>query len=706
LPVGSWLGEIRIDGQIADLPAVRSLLRIHRIAGDETLTGTIARKIREDLTLVRRRRLAIESRGEALDHRLSEITDRLHQSGAADVERQHRELAERRARLREVRERLPGLKRTYDLLESARSARNTLQRLEADEPELSREIGQQTATEHEAAKAIAELEQQLAKLANEASEAAQLRSRLEDAERELARRVRTADVARIRAVKRASELGLVPDSNAVHDAHQEALDLVRAIRRRIRELDAAPRITALSASLEEALSSAAEAGLGETTIALLADDREITVAELVAGVARHRRRDSRRTVDELVTDLRVREEAADTRVSALWSLRQVFARAESTARSVQAQAKSIAAIRSQLRPDVARRYEELTGKIADQRARHLNAAVRRADLIGQLDRLSGGRSLADIRRNLLADLADAHVNEEELDAAWAAAQPAYEAPRAEAELLVAETAERAEALQAGIYTVQRMATRLPIDPATAWLSRTGLLPATTAPDIGMVAVLRRLESTIEGARDLLRACTAKVAALENPLEEMSAAVDRSQPEVSRAFPSEYRALYERLLDLYEMEFTERFKSREITEALFDSGTFQKLDLRTLSANWSTSDGMARSRPLEAFSSGERAFAYTLARLESIADEPTQNRVVALDEFGAFVARDRLGRLVRFLHKRILGSVAQQILIILPLTQDYASQVGNTTGPWGETVGRRADAIQKDGYFAEPFEVVP
>ena len=86
----------------------------------------------------------------------------------------------------------------------------------------------------------------------------------------------------------------------------------------------------------------------------------------------------------------------------------------------------------------------------------------------------------------------------------------------------------------------------------------------------------------------------------------------------------------------------------------------------------------RSRPLEAFSSGEQAFAYTRARLGLLDDEdnPPQNRLVVLDEFGAFIARDRLQQVFDVLEDRIPQHPTDQVVVILPLARDY-EQLGKT-----------------------------
>ena len=69
---------------------------------------------------------------------------------------------------------------------------------------------------------------------------------------------------------------------------------------------------------------------------------------------------------------------------------------------------------------------------------------------------------------------------------------------------------------------------------------------------------------------------------------------------------------------------------------------RRFDLIDQIVEWQPKAEEPVSRHLEAFSSGERAFAYTKTRLERLRDQvSTKNRFVALDEFGAFLERSRL-----------------------------------------------------------------
>ena len=94
-------------------------------------------------------------------------------------------------------------------------------------------------------------------------------------------------------------------------------------------------------------------------------------------------------------------------------------------------------------------------------------------------------------------------------------------------------------------------------------------------------------------------------------------------------------------------FSDWFNNERVRQELLPQAESEiVVDLDAREVLWEE-NGILRSRPLEAFSSGEQAFAYTRARLGLLDDEdnPPQNRLVVLDEFGAFIAHDRLQQLL-------------------------------------------------------------
>ena len=112
-----------------------------------------------------------------------------------------------------------------------------------------------------------------------------------------------------------------------------------------------------------------------------------------------------------------------------------------------------------------------------------------------------------------------------------------------------------------------------------------------------------------------------------------------------------------------------FASPAVADALFDGGKLIVFDLIEQIVEWQPAEGEPVARHLDAFSSGERAFAYTKTRLESLRDEPdSRNRFVALDEFGAFLERSRLELLEDYLANEVIGNFVDQALIVLPLSR--------------------------------------
>jgi hypothetical protein len=118
----------------------------------------------------------------------------------------------------------------------------------------------------------------------------------------------------------------------------------------------------------------------------------------------------------------------------------------------------------------------------------------------------------------------------------------------------------------------------------------------------------------------------------------------------------------------EVDIASMFSSAELRAELFDDSAEVSFDLERRVFEW-TVDHRLRQRPLEAFSSGEQVFAYTKAKLVTLRQqaEGTEHILAILDEFGAFVSRDRLGHLLRFVELDALGTLAEQVVVMLPLT---------------------------------------
>lgn len=158
-----------------------------------------------------------------------------------------------------------------------------------------------------------------------------------------------------------------------------------------------------------------------------------------------------------------------------------------------------------------------------------------------------------------------------------------------------------------------------------------------------------------------------------------------------------------LRSLVERDARDQLSTPSIAEALFDGGTVQRVDLEKQAVTWITPEGELRSRPLAAFSSGEQALGFMRARLQDVAATPVPNRLVFLDEFGAFIAADRRKPLADLLTNDSVTELSDQVVVVLPLQADYAAELDETTGELHADFERRVAAVNSDGYFTEVLQ---
>jgi prefoldin subunit 5 len=204
------------------------------------------------------------------------------------------------------------------------------------------------------------------------------------------------------------------------------------------------------------------------------------------------------------------------------------------------------------------------------------------------------------------------------------------------------------------------------DGEMSWLDsgELALLPRTSTPIGEQIAALATLERVAARLSRMLVETLNDIQSLEQALEDLAGRLRTMNigevPAGRLAFA--VRRHYE---SVFSQELAE---VEELRKALFDGSEKIQVDLREMSVAWLTPEGAQQSRPLEAFSSGQRAFAYTRVQMERQGDDRARNRLLVLDEFGAFIAQDRFDVLVRYLRERAIGRLADQIVLILPTRQ--------------------------------------
>ena len=159
-------------------------------------------------------------------------------------------------------------------------------------------------------------------------------------------------------------------------------------------------------------------------------------------------------------------------------------------------------------------------------------------------------------------------------------------------------------------------------------------------------------------------------------------------------------LQEAVVRACERRLVEQFSEPEVRDALFGGEVVDRVDIREQLVSWHQR-GRQMIRPLSAFSSGEQAFAYARARIASL--EPTapgQHRLLVLDEFSAFVAGDRRTLLYSLLDEVVDRGAASQVLLIVPLAQDFNDPALRTAASADPLLRRRMNEVDRNGYYIE------
>jgi hypothetical protein len=111
------------------------------------------------------------------------------------------------------------------------------------------------------------------------------------------------------------------------------------------------------------------------------------------------------------------------------------------------------------------------------------------------------------------------------------------------------------------------------------------------------------------------------------------------------------------------------------------------------------------RPFTGFSSGEQAFAYTQAQIAGLGDRRAVNKLLAIDEFGAYLSSDRRQRLFNVIQSAVSAGRITQALLVLPLRFDPESVASaDELAPMLPTgTEQTASRVLQQGWFSVPLE---
>lgn len=663
--------EARIDESPADLQQIRQVLVVHRLVGDETLEDSVRVQIGQMETRTTNEAASIGDVVDNVREILVDAVETLEPLSGRSVRRLEthlKALAETQRGLAEKREASQERLSRLTALENRSRTLRRLEELQAQNE--SSDLGARVAT----------LDQQINEVRADRDgrfEAAiadvQLRQRIQDARAEVERVEALLARAEEDAREKAAEAFLVDktselDADSVAAVHDEVAQEIVRLREAQASQDAVPLVSKAATTVKRALDRVDPASLLEHPFAVL-DGRDVSGRELADGVDAELRVLAGAARDPSGAQLETELNAATERLAAIVELERAAARQRRHTTALRNRRKELLDLTGQADGDASERYTELEKQLAsleDQRRTLQGSHFRYAILV---EELAPGEDLPRARARLLRDLRAAGVvADEDLPDTRTATETVLRELDFDLREIGVGIDEASRSLESARERRSLGAEALEHSPLVEALKLKGVVvPASTdAKAIEQLAedLLRAAEQVVERL-DVLRRESEGLAGAFRFLDAGEVDQDMSRIDRVRA-AAEHRIV-------------EALNQPVLQQELFDRGAVEGYDNRRKTVTFRPAGSSASvTRSLSAFSSGERVFAYTQMRLRAIAESPAacSNRLVVLDEFGAFLESRRVRALEGLVEDELLGHGIDRVLFILPLT---ANQQTNQHG---------------------------
>lgn len=139
-----------------------------------------------------------------------------------------------------------------------------------------------------------------------------------------------------------------------------------------------------------------------------------------------------------------------------------------------------------------------------------------------------------------------------------------------------------------------------------------------------------------------------------------------EDEFESALAGRASAAEEGLAKYYAARWQGQLDSPSFQSELFQGGQLEAIDLIGGHFRWTDGGGQTQQRPLRALSSGQMVYAYTKAVISGLeAPAADRYRLIALDEFGAYLDQHAQERLLDDLRNHLERSPRTKIVIVLP-----------------------------------------
>jgi peptidoglycan hydrolase CwlO-like protein len=656
------LGTARLNDEDIHIRDVRKVVHVSRISGEETLTTSLRTIIARDRAIAIRQNAHLSATLNdltMLDSDLFRPFASLSQDTMATLEKS---ITRTTAEVEEARRDLERSQRIVERLRTFERLTKALAALHAEGPALDKDLIQVeddlTRLEHNRID-LADREKHLAPTAEQAGKWPNELQRLYRLYEKQDREWRTASMV---ANTILTPLGLPLETERVHKVEQEERVRRNTLKIKRNNLSYPSGLRQLIDQVRTSVATPPAQDLDTAVIAIL-NEIHVTSETLQDGL--NLREEELRQYDPQVRDIDAQLEDLDARLVAIGEALVALKEMDSATQRRQTTEQRIKDTLSKIdaKDDYRRIVQDLNALDAKKYGL-LELKVELSYKRAQLESEGAEKDLVAQTAKLRDELQLSAPIEEAINDAD------RETTRHHERLVTAQAeADHLRTSRKDAYKrLSKFAVLLHSDARYEWLRRevAALLPP---PPISPDEALPQIERLLE-AIEQFRADAQTIVVAGNIVQDaLSYLVSSFDNAPSDAPIDETNRFLPPLTAHYQTQFGKFLAAKDIEKALFEEGTFKSLDLLRREVIWQVPTGETRRRPIEAFSSGERAFTYILATVLRLQQEAqsTRYRLLVLDEFGAFIEADRLDRLLHFLEQQVLGAkYANQVVIVLPL----------------------------------------
>lgn len=647
------LGHAWYNGQPVDTQRISSILHVTRIAGDEDIINQFQRVITVDAAVVGQQLKYLETFTNRVIDKCNELLQDIRSQSRSDLEKlitRQRLAEERLAADAQAHEQRNDIIQALDQLSRKQDA---LQKLQQRGPDIESQLAD---IEAELDMLQPKIDQLKAQYAQHLPDAQREETLLAEIERLRSRQTRQTEQLQETATKLNNTLAelRLSDVDSIGEVIQQTTAQIDELAQNRELLVATPSLITLIRELRMKLETVRGSNLDMKVVATIGK-KAVQTRELRDGLAQ---REQELTKTEQQTFL----ENIDSNIQSLQAHLRSLINAAGLQKDLQQKRRKLDEIENSLRMKMAEldtnrdaRYQRIAEELGRLGKNQLELSERRGTLRSLRSILMEQGSINE----LMDEIASIRNNLPETTGTFEEEQMKLATCRNRLQEARVELEQANEALAVFERRLQDTLTLLNQSPDYAWLRATVADQLPTMNDDHNVVLerLERLEQAIWKFEKLPTTLSNRTGRLKSALELL--AQNNTNEGLNNYLPA--------LIDYYQHQFGALLADTNIRHVLFDNGTFERLDLRQQVVVWKDANGESCRRPLEAFSSGERAFAHVLGSILQQRQITAKNHLLVLDEFGAFIEADRIERLERFLHDEVLQTNPESsVIIILPL----------------------------------------